>query len=105
MQLSRHQIEAAHALGEALMRFLAAIPTTRSDASEQTTLAKHSEGPSEEDRLLRIGEVAELLAISKSKVYELTYGGHLPSVKVGSARRFRLSAVRKFMAERTGGSL
>ena len=75
MQLNRQQIEAAHALGEALMRFIAAIPDhLHSDSSEGIKPARHPEAPPEEDRLLRISEVAQLLAISKTKVYELTYG-------------------------------
>ncbi len=38
-------------------------------------------------RLLKVTEVCERLALSRSEVYELLASGELPSVKLGRARR------------------
>lgn len=38
-------------------------------------------------RLLRVADVCERLALSRSEVYELLGSGELPSVKLGRARR------------------
>ncbi len=37
--------------------------------------------------MLKVGEVCERLALSRSEVYELLASGELPSVKLGRARR------------------
>ncbi len=37
--------------------------------------------------LLRVGEAAETLGISRSKCYELIASGELPSVKIGQSVR------------------
>ena len=51
-----------------------------------------------DDRLLyRVGEVAEFLSVSRSKVYELMYSGRLPSVKLDGARRVRGTDLRAFV--------
>ena len=42
-----------------------------------------------EVRLLTVVEVAKLLGIGRSKVYELLYAGELKSVKIGGSRRVR----------------
>ena len=47
--------------------------------------------------LYRVGEVAQLLALSRSKVYDLIARGELESVKVGSARRVTRDAIRRFL--------
>jgi excisionase family DNA binding protein len=44
-------------------------------------------------RLLRIGEVADLLRISRTKVYELMSSGEIPSLHVGRSRRVPLRAL------------
>ena len=40
-------------------------------------------------QLLTVVEVAALLGIGRSKVYELLYAGELKSVKIGGSRRVR----------------
>ena len=40
-------------------------------------------------QLLTVVEVARMLGIGRSKVYELLYSGELKSVKIGAARRVR----------------
>ena len=59
----------------------------RSNWSENVQL----EGPlcTSEVRLLTVVEVAKLLGIGRSKVYELLYAGELKSVKIGGSRRVR----------------
>jgi excisionase family DNA binding protein len=52
--------------------------------------------------LLTISEATEVLAISRSKVYELLNSGHLPSVHIGRSRRIRVRDVEDFV--NCGGS-
>ena len=48
-------------------------------------------------RLLTVVEVARILGIGRSKVYELLYSGELKSVKIGAARRVRFSDLRDYV--------
>lgn len=51
-----------------------------------------------DDRLLyRVTEVAELLSMSRSKVYLLMSRGLLPSVRIDGARRVRGADLRSFV--------
>jgi excisionase family DNA binding protein len=52
-------------------------------------------------RLLRISEVAELLRISRTKVYELVANGDIPSLHVGRSRRVPVRALAEWINERT----
>lgn len=49
--------------------------------------------------LLTVGEVAEVLGMSKGTCYELMRAGTLLSVKVGRSRRVPASALERFVAE------
>lgn len=51
--------------------------------------------------MLRLGEVAELLGISRTKVYELVASGQIPSLHVGRLRRVPLVALRDWIDEQT----
>jgi predicted DNA-binding transcriptional regulator AlpA len=51
----------------------------------------------DDDRLLRAGEVAEMLAVSSRLVWRFRAEGKLPSVSLAGATRFRLSDVKRFM--------
>lgn len=53
--------------------------------------------------LLRVEEVAQLLAIGRSTVYELIASGQLPSVKVGGARRVPMVEIERWVRENTHG--
>jgi excisionase family DNA binding protein len=44
-----------------------------------------------------VGEAAELLTLSRSRLYELMYAGSLPSVKIGGARRIRKSDLEAYV--------
>ena len=48
--------------------------------------------------LLTVPEVGRVLAISRSKVYELLESGSLASVYIGRSRRIRVSDVEDFVA-------
>ncbi len=54
------------------------------------------------ERLLTANEVAGMLHISRSGVYQLVRRGDLPSIKIGSALRFRGQDVREFMQRHFG---
>ncbi len=47
--------------------------------------------------LVTVPEAGRVLAISRSKVYELMDAGHLPSVCIGRSRRIRMSDLRTFV--------
>ena len=54
-----------------------------------------------DDRMLyRVGEVAELLSLSKSKVYELIRSGALRSIRIDGCRRIRGVDLQAFVDER-----
>jgi len=53
-----------------------------------------------EDRMLyEVRDVAGLLSLSRSKVYELIRSGVLPSVRIDGCRRVRGSDLRVFVDE------
>jgi excisionase family DNA binding protein len=47
--------------------------------------------------LLTVTEASQVLAISRSKLYELLNSGHLPSVHIGRSRRIRMKDVQDFV--------
>jgi excisionase family DNA binding protein len=51
-----------------------------------------------EQLLLRPVESAQLLGLSRTKVYELMASGQLRSVKIGAARRVSATALADFVA-------
>jgi len=53
---------------------------------------------SNEKLLLRPEEVAELLSIGRSKVYELIGTGQLASVRIGACRRVPVSDLVEFVS-------
>lgn len=58
-----------------------------------------------EKGLRRVTDVAELLQISRSTVYNLMNRGLLPSIKIGRSRRIPLRAVIDFASLRLQGSV
>lgn len=61
----------------------------------------------DDGRLMRIGEVAQQLSLSRSATYELVSSGVLPSVVVsagGRSRRVRPSDLRRFIDGLNGRS-
>lgn len=53
------------------------------------------------NRLMRVNEVLEKLAISRSTLYELTRRGELTPVRLGRATRFNESDVARLMEPAT----
>lgn len=53
------------------------------------------------DRLLNVAELAEVLGVKKSWVYEMARPGNLklPCMKIGKYTRFKLSEVLRFLEE------
>jgi excisionase family DNA binding protein len=49
--------------------------------------------------LLRPGEAAALLSISKSKLYELIQSGEVPHTRVGNMLRIPRSVIERFAAQ------
>jgi excisionase family DNA binding protein len=142
VELTEREIIAAHHLGEALLRFVAAIEagvkTRAAIPQDQTspaapvervvappTPARHSmvvEAPASdaqkpkpekrttekpasnprlvnEQSLITVPEAAELLSLSRSKVYLLMDGGTLPYIRIGRTRRVRLNDLRKLITD------
>lgn len=95
VELNQRQMEAAHQLGEAILRFVRAIeiPKQMKDVPDPAQRPLDSL----DDRLLRVSEAAEILSLGKSMIYGLICSGRLPSVKIGSARRLKLSEVLKLL--------
>jgi excisionase family DNA binding protein len=54
--------------------------------------------------LLRPEEVAQILSISRSKVYDLVNRGDLPGVKIDTATRIPLTALEDFVRARLPGN-
>ncbi len=50
-------------------------------------------------KLLRVAEVAELLAVSERTVFSLTRSGQLPHLNIGRSIRYRSGAVWKWLDE------
>ena len=48
-----------------------------------------------EKLLLTVREAADVLSVSRSRVYELLYAEQLDSVKIGRSRRVALASVRR----------
>jgi excisionase family DNA binding protein len=95
MQIDHRQLEAAHQLGEAILRFIKVIETSKKveESAEPSEKVPHQV----ENRLLRVGEAAQILSLGTSTIYDLMAKGHLPSVKIGNARRLKLSEVMKLL--------
>lgn len=55
-----------------------------------------------EPLLLRAREVAHLLGIGRSKVYEMMGTGELPTVRIGTAVRIPTKALEEWVLKRTG---
>lgn len=68
----------------------------RSDEQGAKTVVRQ-EKIMEEKLLLRVEEVAEMLNIGKSAVYDLMRRRTLVSVKIGRTRRVPVSAVREYV--------
>ena len=48
--------------------------------------------------LVRIEQAADMLALSRSRVYELLHAGEISSVKAGRSRRVIVDSIYEFIA-------
>ena len=55
-----------------------------------------------EERLLSADEVAELIGMTKSYVYDLSRRGRIPTITFGRHRRYRRAAVVRWLEEIEG---
>lgn len=99
MQFSSRQLEAAHQFGEAILRFMQSIDSRLVEQATDTYSPDSKPAAIDlgENRLLRATDVAQMLSLSRATVYQLMYSGRLPSVQIGTARRFKLSEVKKLI--------
>ena len=47
--------------------------------------------------LYSVSETAEMLALSRNRVYELIYAERLTSIKIGRTRRISIASIRRFV--------
>jgi len=80
-----------------LAEIIALIIVNRSSTSKQ--LSAHTSTSIE--MVLTASEVASILKISKSKVYQLIRVGKIPSVKIDRTARVRLRDLNKFIDDHT----
>ena len=59
-------------------------------------------GGASEERLLSADEVAELIGMTTNYVYELSRRGRIPTITFGRRRRYRRSAVIRWLKEIEG---
>ena len=52
------------------------------------------------DKLLTVQDVADILNIGRSTMYQLVQRGEIPSVQIGSTRRIRPVDLRNFIESR-----
>ena len=57
----------------------------------------HDQGASPTKLLLTLPEASHVLAVSRSKLYDLLNSGHLPSVHIGRSRRIRVRDIETFI--------
>ncbi len=50
-------------------------------------------------RLITVVEAAEIIGLSRSKVYELLAEGHLPSIRIGRTRRINVTDLDAFIEQ------
>jgi predicted DNA-binding transcriptional regulator AlpA len=62
-----------------------------------------SNEPGEPQRLLKAGEVAKILNISRAFAYQLMREDFIPTVKILGARRVRPKDLEHFIEENTSG--
>ena len=51
------------------------------------------------DRLLTVGEVQQLLAVSRSKVYQLVEAGLFPHLRIRGSIRIRQGALEEYLKQ------
>jgi excisionase family DNA binding protein len=82
------------------------ILSAAGNAADRERYSARMDVPSSQDDasrwLLRPEEVAHLLNISRSKVYELLAAGELPSIQIGRTRRIRRDQLMQWLEDQRG---
>ena len=52
------------------------------------------------DQMLRVDEVADVLRLGRTKVYQMLAGGELPSVRIGKVLRVSAAALQEWIRRR-----
>jgi excisionase family DNA binding protein len=68
-------------------------------------MSDHLDAAQAPDRLLDAGEVAEILHVARSWVYEETRLGRMPHVRLGRYVRYRRAAIEAWVADLEGGAV
>ena len=55
--------------------------------------------PNSHQVLVTVAESARLYRVSRPTIYNLIYSGELPTIRIGRARRIRLSALQEWAAK------
>lgn len=58
-----------------------------------------------EQALLRVEEAAKVLALGRSKTYEMVVAGELPSIRIGRSVRIPVDSLRRWLEDRTTGEI
>jgi excisionase family DNA binding protein len=53
------------------------------------------------EKLLSADEIAELLGVKKSTIYQWTHQKYIPHIKLGNKVRFKPSQIDKWLEQRT----
>ncbi|HCG01057.1 MAG TPA: hypothetical protein DEV93_11000 [Chloroflexi bacterium] len=72
-----------------------AVPVPAPGADRRSTTVQHQQ------LLLRPTEVAEMLGLSRSKIFELLAAGELPVMRIGRATRVAREELERWVAEQT----
>jgi excisionase family DNA binding protein len=67
----------------------------------KSVLKDHAVRPPDEVILLQATEVARMLGLGRSKVYEMTQRGQLPVVRIGTAVRIPKKALLEWIDQNT----
>jgi excisionase family DNA binding protein len=82
------------------------IPAVAGGNAQDAAGAAHGRaaGGARPDELLTVEQAAEVLHVSRDKVYYLLRSGRLRSVKIGKLRRISPAWIAKFIEETASGS-
>jgi excisionase family DNA binding protein len=59
--------------------------------------------PDQDRMLYRVGEAAQILAVSRSKMWEIVLRGDISSLKIDGSRRISRDAIEAYVARLAGG--
>jgi excisionase family DNA binding protein len=54
-------------------------------------------------KLMRMARAAEVIGVSRTRIYELAAAGEIPTIRIGSSLRVPVAALDRWIEERTVG--